>query len=594
MIAMPIAYIKLFSTPTDKRSRDALYSRGVALVFILILAISMIILSNLAAKKRPAMNQSTKKNYVLLVWIIGTSFTVYAQNQAHSQGQKGVSSKTQLAKETYICPMHPNIKQHEMGSCPICGMDLVLLDSDDSLSEASISSSTVHDQHTHESMYTCPMHPNIRQDEQGSCPICGMDLVSLQSQPPSETAEESVKISKASRRLAGIETETVQKSIAYQSLQAVGSIDFDEGRISTITAFVDGRIETLFANYIGVQVKKNEHLAVFYSPTLYSAQIEYLQAQQALWKMRKSQLNSSISTQKALITNAEQKLKELGMSVEQIKDLKKNRKAKSRLVMDSSVSGTVIEKNAVEGSFVKAGQIIYKVADLSTVWLLLDMFPEEAAFLKFGLKVKASIRSAPNQEFTGRISFISPVINKKTRTVRVRVEIPNPKGILRPGDFASAIIRVPVGPDGLSTKIYDPELAGMYISPMHPQETSDKPGSCSVCGMELIAAKDFGYTADINKIQKVLTVARNAVLSVGEGHVVFVEREKNHFQLQKVVVGPVVERNRVVILDGLNIGDVVAARGVFLIDSQMQLSGKTSLMQISTERKPHQQEESSN
>lgn len=431
--------------------------------------------------------------------------------------------------------------------------------------------------------YTCPMHPNIKQHEPGTCPICGMDLVLLETEASDGLQdEESIKISKASRRLAGIETEKVEETNAFQEIRAVGSIDFDEGRISTIAAYVDGRIEKLYANYTGVKVKKNEHLAEFYSPALYSAQVEYIQAGNALWKMRDSQIGSSLSTQRALLVNAERKLKELGLSEAQIKTLKKTRKAKSRLVMDSTVSGTVIEKNATEGSYVKAGQIIYKVADLSTVWLLLDIFPEETAFLKFGLKVKASIRLAPDQEFEGRISFINPVIDKKTRTVRVRVEIPNPNGVLRPGDFANASILVPVGPSGPKSKTYDPELAGKYISPMHPQEVSDKPGKCPVCGMDLIPTEKFGYTANKSDLEKVVTVPRDAILSVGKGHVVFVENDKNRFTLREIVMGPVVSGNRVVVLKGLKSGDTVASSGVFLIDSQMQLSGKTSLMQIST------------
>ena len=512
-------------------------------------------------------------------------FLVSSSSFAQSKGDSDFATSQVSNQETYICPMHPNIKQHESGSCPICGMDLVLLDESDEKDPNMSSNAAVdsHAGHNHGPMFTCPMHPNIKQNKPGSCPICGMDLVPLEVETNADSSvSESIKISKASRRLAGIETEVVKEGTAYQNIYAIGSIDFDEGRISTIAAYVDGRIEKLYANYTGIKVKKDEHLAEFYSPALYSAQIEYLQSRKALAKMRSSRLDSTLSTQRALLSNAERRLKELGMSAAQIKELKKTRKAKSRLVMDSMVSGTVIEKNAVEGSYVKAGQIIYKVADLSTVWLLLDMFPEEATFLKFGLKVKASIRSLPDQEFEGRISFISPTIDKKTRTVRVRVEVPNPNGVLRPGDFANASIMVPVSPSARDSRIYDPELAGKYISPMHPAQISDKPGKCPVCGMDLIPAEEFGYTIDDSNIEKVVTVPRDAILSVGKGHVVFIEQEKDRFALKEIVMGPLVEGNRVVVLSGLKKGDVVASSGVFLIDSQMQLSGKTSLMQIST------------
>lgn len=519
------------------------------------------------------------KRLIYILFVFTPLFWVTQSAPANTSSSRD-ASKTNA---TYICPMHPNIKQHEHGSCPICGMDLVILDENQ---EESSQQTQTPSGHHHGEMYTCPMHPNIKQYEPGSCPICGMDLVLIEAEEATSNQQhpDSINISKASRRLAGIETEVVREVVAYQNIDAIGSIDFAEGRISTIAAYVDGRIEKLYANYTGVKVKKGEHLAEFYSPALYTAQIEYLQARNAWNKMRNSKLDSIISNQRALLRNAERRLTELGMSDSQITGLKQTGRARSRLVMDSTVSGTVIEKNAVEGSFVKAGQIIYKVADLSTVWLLLDMFPEETSYLKFGLKVKASIRSAPDRYFEGRISFISPVIDKKTRTVRVRVEIPNPDGHLRPGDFAEASIKVPVGSQELGAKTYDSELAGKYISPMHPVEVSDKPGQCPVCGMDMVPVEEYGYTSSKDELESVVTVPRDAILSVGRGHVVFVEEEKDRFMLREIVMGPVVEGNHVVIIKGLSPGELVATSGVFLIDSQMQLTGKTSLIQISKEK----------
>ena len=514
---------------------------------------------------------------------------IYSEDTHDHHNHQAISLDS---SETYMCPMHPHIKQDHPGSCPICGMDLVLLEKED---QAPTSQSTSRDQSSHldaphfghhhisehGQTFTCPMHPHIKQNEAGTCPICGMDLVLLEEEDTSVSkSDESIKISNASRRLAGIETETVEEKSVYQNLRAVGSIDFDEGKISNISAYVGGRIEKLYANYTGVEVKKGEHLAEFYSPELYTAQIEFLEARKSLNKLK----GGGTMTQKAFIKNAQRKLKELGMSRKQIRSLEKNGKASSIITLDSNVTGTVIKKDVVEGSYVKSGQIIYKVADLSTVWLLLDMFPEETSFLKFGLKVKATIRSIPDMKFEGRISFISPVIDKKSRTVRVRVEIPNPKRYLKPGDFAQASILVPIGLNGKDAKIYDPELANKYIAPMHPQHISDHPGKCPVCGMKLLPSLQFGYTSNEGDLEKVLTVPRDAVLSVGKGHVVFVEEEGERFTLREVEIGPEVEDNRVVVLNGLHVGETVASAGVFLIDSQMQLSGKTSLLQISTDQ----------
>ena len=435
-------------------------------------------------------------------------------------------------------------------------------------------------------VYTCPMHPQIRLGEHDTCPICGMELVPLERDETAESSgddDASIIISKASRRLAGIETEIVSAQAVSQSIKAVGSIDFDEARVSSISSYVDGRIEKLYADYTGVLVKKGEHLAEFYSPNLYSAQVEFLQAGEALWNMKDAS-HSVKRTQRQLLKGAETKLKELGMTTSQIKRLKKSRKARSRLTLNSTATGTVIEKNAVEGSYVKTGQVIYKVADLSTVWLLLDLFPEETTYLKYGLKVTARIRSAPDHDFLGRISFIDPVISKKTRTVRVRVEIPNPDGLLKPGDYADAQIEVPIGTKDNRSKTFDPALSGKYIAPMHPQIVSDKPGKCSICGMDLVSASEFGYTDDQNELEKVIAVPRDAVLTVGKKSVIFVETKENFFSLRQVTTGYVTAENKIVILKGLKEGETIATSGVFLIDSQMQLSGKTSLMQITTDK----------
>lgn len=453
------------------------------------------------------------------------------------------------------------------------------------------STSTEH-QHGNEesSSYICPMHPEIKSDKPGSCSICGMHLVPVEKEEAKESEkknekEEALFIRKASRRLAGIETEIVVSKPAFQTIKAVGSISFDEGRVSTITAYVDGRIEKLYANYTGVEVKKGEHLAEFYSPNLYSAQVEYLQAEKALGKMKSSKLPSMRNSQMQLLKGAEVKLQELGMAKEQIRTLKESKKANSRLTLNSTVTGTVIQKNAVEGTYVKTGQVIYKVADLSTVWLLLDLFPEETRYLKFGLKVHARIRSAPDKTFMGRISFIDPIVDSKTKTVRVRVEIPNKEDLLKPGDYADAEIQVAVDSKGKHAITYDPDLAGKYISPMHPQIIKSKEGPCSICGMKMVPASNYGYTDDKSKIENSITVPRDAVLSIGDKSVVFVEDSEDYFLLREIIAGELTSNNRIIVLSGLQEGDRVASSGAFLIDSQMQLSGKTSLMQVTTGKK---------
>ncbi len=180
----------------------------------------------------------------------------------------------------------------------------------------------------------------------------------------------------------------------------------------------------------------------------------------------------------------------------------------------------------------------------------------------------------PGEVFTGRVAFIDPTVNPTTRTVRVRVEIMNFDGKLRPGDYATARVTVPAIP---MDEVYDPALANKYISPMHPQVIRDEPGTCPLCDMELVPTSQLGFASKPLPMQQVVTVPRDAVLLAGENSVIYVETEPGRFEIRRVTVGPM-NRKEAVIVEGLSAGETVATGGNFLIDSQMQLAGNPSLM----------------
>ena len=422
-------------------------------------------------------------------------------------------------------------------------------------------------------VYTCPMHPQIRQPGPERCPICGMELVPASSSTAGDLDELSVKIQAAQRRLSNIQTEVAKQEPVFATIHTIGAVAIDESRMATIASYIDGRLERLFADYTGVQVAKGDHLAVIYSPELYSAQVEYLETRNSL-----SDSPASLATERRmrqkLVANSRQKLVELGMRPDQVAELEKSGKAQIRLTVYSPIGGTVIEKTAMEGKYIKAGEPIYRVADLSMVWLMLELYPEDAAKIRFGQRVRAEMSSIPGEVFHGRVAFIDPVVNPQKRTVGVRVEFLNQDGQLRPGDYADATISVPIGAKG---EVYDADLAGKWISPMHPQIITDAPGVCPVCGMDLVPTSQYGYS-DVPVEQPASTyVPRSALLMAGTDSVVYVEEEPGRFEIRPVVVGPIL-RDRVIILDGLAAGEVVATDGNFLIDSQMQLAGKPSLI----------------
>ena len=192
------------------------------------------------------------------------------------------------------------------------------------------------------------------------------------------------------------------------------------------------------------------------------------------------------------------------MTDEQLAELERTGNAQSRLTIYAPQGGTVVEKLAVEGNYVKAGDPIYRIADLSTVWLMLKLFPEDATRIRFGQRVEAVIQSLPGETLLGRVAFIDPTVDPKTRTVGIRVELVNKDGRLRPGDYAEARISLPIGPQG---EVFDADLAGKWISPMHPQIIRDEPGQCPICGMDLVPTSQYGFAGAAGAAARVTACA---------------------------------------------------------------------------------------
>jgi len=371
--------------------------------------------------------------------------------------------------------------------------------------------------------YICPMMCTPPQAEPGRCPVCAMELVPATS-GGGQSDSRSVRIDPVSRRVANIHTATVKSMPLDRMIRAVGELNYDEGSLKTIAAYVDGRLERLYADYTGVVVEKGDHLALVYSPRLYSAQVELLLARKSVDESQSASLRRVVDANNNLYQSAKQRLIELGMTGQQIDQLEQAGEANSRMHLCAPISGTVIEKIAVEGQYVKEGDAIYHLADLSTVWLMIDLFPEEAAAIRDGQTVEAEVHSLPGQTFVGRVAFIDPTVNRSKRTVRVRVVIPNQEGLLRVGDYAKAMIRAPL---------------------------------------------DAGDVA--------LVVPRSAVLMNGGHSVVYVETEPGRFEIRHITRGAS-SGDQIVVLDGLHEGEQVATSGNFLIDSQMQLAGNPSLI----------------
>jgi Cu(I)/Ag(I) efflux system membrane fusion protein len=425
--------------------------------------------------------------------------------------------------------------------------------------------------------YTCPMMCTPPLSAPGRCPVCAMELVPV-TKASGSSDPRSIQIEAVARRVANIHTVAVRAVPWTRTIRAIGELSYDEGTLKTIAAYVDGRLDRLFADYTGVVVRKGDHLALVYSPVLYTSQVELLLAKRSRQESQARTRDGASPLTSDLYTSAKERLIELGMTQQQLAQLEQKGVANSRLYLCAPISGTVIEKNAVEGQYVKEGQAIYKLADLSTVWLMLKLFPEDAAAIHYGQTVNAEVQSLPGRTFTGRVAFVDPMVDRKTRTVGVRIVIKNPDGLLRVGDYARATIEVPLSGSGEARgKIYDPQLAHKWISPRHPHIIESAPGKCRICGVNLVPASRFGFTDEPTAVNKATVVPRNAVLMAGDHSVVYVETKPGRFEIRPVVLGPS-SGNQIVILKGVREGERVASSGNFLIDSQMQLAGHPSLI----------------
>ncbi|MEQ8846809.1 efflux RND transporter periplasmic adaptor subunit [Botrimarina sp.] len=463
----------------------------------------------------------------------------------------------------YTCPMHPEIRQDTPGKCPICGMTLVEVAGKPA--EAAANDTSGDRPPPGEERYICPMMCTPPQGVPGKCPVCEMDLV--RADAGAGGGDRSVVIDAVARRIAGIRTATATRERVQRSIRTVGEIAYDQERVATISAYVDGRIEEMFAEYEGVVVAKGDDLAVLYSPELYSAQVELLASQQ-------TPALDSLGGGERLSEIAIDNLRELGMTPQQIDRLLTTKEPQKRLRVASPLGGTVTERLKVEGDYVKTGEPIYRVADLSSVWLMLDLFPSDAAAVRFGQEVQAEVKSLPGEVYTGRVAFIDPMVDPTTRTVAVRVEMSNSDGRLKPGDYATAKISAPAVPGEV---VYDPALAGKWIAPMHPQIVRSEAGECPICGRALVPTARYGYAGKPLAGDGQLVVPRSAVLTAGDNSVVYAETAPGEFELREVTVAALTG-SQAVVLEGLSEGETVATDGAFLIDSQMQLAGKPSLL----------------
>jgi Cu(I)/Ag(I) efflux system membrane fusion protein len=358
------------------------------------------------------------------------------------------------------------------------------------------------------------MHPQIKMDEPGQCPICGMDLIPLENKTQEEAAPDEIQMSESAMKLADIETTVVTKGIPERTVYLLGTIKPDERRIAEMTARFGGRIEKLFVNFTGQEVRKGQKLAMIYSPELIAAQKELLEAV----KFK----DSSPGFYKAART----KLKLWDLTEEQIDKLENAGETRHYFELLSPISGTVTKRYVTLGDYVKEGSPLFEVIDLRKVWAMFDAYESDLPWIKVGDKITFSIQSLPGKNYTGKVIYIDPFIDALTRVAGVRVELNNPKLELKPEMYVSGILH----------------------SEMKKQN-------------DILIPKS-----------SVLWTGKRAVV-----YVKVPDRTEPSFVYREVTLGPDAG-NFYVVLNGLTEGEEIATNGVFKIDAAAQLAGKPSMM----------------
>jgi Cu(I)/Ag(I) efflux system membrane fusion protein len=429
------------------------------------------------------------------------------------------------------------------------------------------------------------MHPEIKvphKQEYGpgnkpKCPKCFMELVPVTDEGSSiDESKPILTLSKTAQELAEIEVEPVQLRELLHSIQLVGKVVYDETRLSHVSAWVPGRIDKLYVNFTGARVSKGDHLTNVYSPDLRTAQEEYLIAVKRLEEITSNNNTLEIDSTRKIVEATRKKLELWGMLSGQIEELKKNGKADDHTTVHAPIGGIVISKEAFEGKYVATGERLFTIADIKTVWVYLNAYELDVPWIHYGQKVEFEAEAYLGTTFTGRIAFISPSVNEETRTIDLRANVVNTGEKLKPGMFVRAKISSRFSMGGF---LYDTELSGKWISPMHPEIIKDAPGSCDICGMELVPVEKYGY-APKNEQFKILAIPETAPLVTGKRAIVYVKTEIDGnivFEGREVRLGPRAGEYYPVI-DGLKEGELVVTKGNFKIDSAIQIRAKPSMM----------------
>ncbi|HPC95354.1 MAG TPA: efflux RND transporter periplasmic adaptor subunit [Sedimentisphaerales bacterium] len=426
-------------------------------------------------------------------------------------------------------------------------------------------------------LWYCSMHPQIIRDKPGKCPICEMDLIPMPADMAAHATPRELVVSEAAARLMDIQTSAVERRAVTNRVRTVGKVDYDETRVKSITAWLPGRIDRLYVDFTGTSVRAGDHLVDLYSPELFGAQAELLQAAKAASRDAAEASEYLKDSAQTTLAAAREKLRLLGLKTGQIETIETSGQPVTHVTIYSPIGGVVVQKMVTEGMYVSTGTHIYTVADLSHVWVKLDAYESDLPWIRYGQEVTFTAEAYPGEVFRGWISFIAPTLDPKTRTMKVRVNVRNPDGRLKPEMFVRAVVESHLAQEG---KVMDADLAGKWTCPMHPSVVKDEAGTCDVCGMDLVTTESLGYVTAQSAGVLPLVVPASAPLITGQRAIVYVKKpdtEHPTFEGRQIILGPRAG-DFYIVKEGLTEGEQVVTNGNFKIDSALQIQAKPSMM----------------
>ncbi len=440
------------------------------------------------------MNKILKISIILLV-IIGAGFIAIKFNFVQNISNIFSSSKTESKAEVYLCPMHPTYTSDKPGDCPICGMRLVKREKEDK-------------KVVHRMVKDMKMPMDDMKMEEGSEKSQGSEEFKLEIDPVKE-------------QYLGIKTTKAKLENVQKEIKALGTVTVDETKLAHIHTKFSGYIQKVFANYEGKLVQKGQPLFTVYSPELVSTQEEYLLALEAKEKLQGSKFPEIAKSQSELLSAARRRLELWDVSDEQINKLEKSKQVTKELTIYSPTNGFITKREAFEGTEIAPENTLYDIADLSRVWVIVEVYEKDLPFISVGQSAIINFEYENIKPFTGKITYVYPEIDPMTRTAKVRLEVNNSGFKLKPNMYVNAILTANIGRN--------------------------------------------------------IVIPKRAAIDSGKRQIVFVKEKEGKFIPKEVKLGPEVNDERV-IYSGINDGEEVVTDGNFLLDSESNL--ETALEQM--------------